>query len=133
MAPTPLHDSGAAERSFPQLSPAQAKAALAMAHGQTVTKAAAAAGVHRTSIYHWFKTDKRFQAAAAELHLEIAMQRKDEMRELDALALDTPAARPQLPDSVLARAERRGHIHESAIRPCDPEHPRQSLRRFLSA
>jgi hemoglobin len=76
--------------SLQALSPAQARAAITLAHGGTVTAAADAAGVHRSTIYNWFESDSDFQCAIKEIFDERNRRLLDQMRELDALALDTP-------------------------------------------
>ncbi len=65
----------------------QAKAALALARGGTVSAAADAIGVHRASIYNWFKSDPNFQQAIEEIRRDRIERLNDQMRELDSLAL----------------------------------------------
>ena len=69
------------------LSVDQTKAALLLARGSTVSAAADAIGVHRATIYDWFKNDAGFQQAVEEIRRERSGRLKDAMRELDALAL----------------------------------------------
>ena len=66
---------------------AQARAAITLAHGGTVTAAAAAAGVHRSTIYHWYDKDVRFWAAVNDVQKERNLRLLDEMRHLESLAL----------------------------------------------
>ncbi len=69
------------------LSVDQAKAALTLARGGTVTAAADAIGVHRASIYNWFKKDPGFKQAIEEIRRDRNERLIDEMRALDSLAL----------------------------------------------
>ena len=73
--------------SLQALSPAQARAAITLAHGGTVTAAADAAAVHRSTIYNWYESDSDFQCAVKEIFDERNRRLLDQMRELDALAL----------------------------------------------
>jgi AcrR family transcriptional regulator len=74
---------------FARLSPKQAQAATALARGATVTRVADALGIHRSTIYYWFKSDSLFRKALTELHREREERLRDEMRELEFLALST--------------------------------------------
>ena len=65
----------------------QAKAALALARGGTVSAAADSIGVHRSSIYHWYKSDPNFKQAIEEIRREWHDRLIDEMRRLESLAL----------------------------------------------
>jgi AcrR family transcriptional regulator len=69
------------------LSADQTKAALTLAYGGTVTAAAEAIGVHRSSIYNWFKSDPNFKQAVEEIRRDRNERLSDQMRELEALAL----------------------------------------------
>ena len=69
------------------LSADQTKAALTLAYGSTVSAAADAAGVHRSSIYNWFKSDPNFKQAVEEIRRGRNERLSDQMRELEALAL----------------------------------------------
>ncbi|MEO8660105.1 MAG: hypothetical protein ABI693_16665 [Bryobacteraceae bacterium] len=69
------------------LSPAQARAAITLAHGGTVT----AAAVHHSTIYNWYENDTHFQCAIKEIFGERNRRLLDQMRELDALALPRAA------------------------------------------
>ena len=77
----------ARESALARLSPAQAQAAMALARGATVTATADALGVHRSTIYNWFKTDPAFKTAVDETWRERIERANDEMREIEALAL----------------------------------------------
>ena len=65
----------------------QAKAAMALARGGTVSAAADAIGVHRSSIYNWFKSDPNFKQAIDQIRRDRNESLVDEMRELESLAL----------------------------------------------
>ncbi len=69
------------------LSAAQTKAALTLAYGGTVSAAADAIGVHRSTIYSWFKSDPNFKQAVEEIRRDRYERLSDQMRELEALAL----------------------------------------------
>jgi AcrR family transcriptional regulator len=69
------------------LSADQTKAALTLAYGGTVSAAADAAGVHRSSIYNWFKSDPKFKRAVEEIRRDRNERLGDQMRELESLAL----------------------------------------------
>ena len=68
----------------------QAKAALALARGGTVSAAADSIGVHRSSIYNWFKSDPNFKQAIEEVRREWNERLIDEMRRLESLAVEPP-------------------------------------------
>jgi AcrR family transcriptional regulator len=72
-----------------QLSPLQTQAAVAPSHGATISGAAGAISVHRSTIYNWFKNEPLFRATVTELQRERHQRVLDEMRELESLALDT--------------------------------------------
>jgi AcrR family transcriptional regulator len=69
------------------LTPEQARAAIALAQGRTVTAAADAIGVHRSTLYNWFKDDPAFRRAVDEIRRERYERINDEMRDLESLAL----------------------------------------------
>jgi hypothetical protein len=69
------------------LSAAQTTAALTLAYGGTVSAAADTAGVHRSSIYNWFKSDPNFKQAVEEIRRDRNERLIDQMRELESLAL----------------------------------------------
>jgi uncharacterized protein YecA (UPF0149 family) len=71
------------------LSPVQAEVAAALARGETVTAAAAAAGVHRTTVHHWLRHEPEFKAAVLAARREYVETLNDELRELTARALET--------------------------------------------
>ena len=69
------------------LTPDQTRAAIALAQGRTVTAAADSIGVHRSTLYNWFKDDPVFRRAVEEIRRERYERVKDEMRDLENLAL----------------------------------------------
>src|SRR5260370_18034831 len=71
------------------LSPVQAQVIEALAQGQTVSAAAEKAGVHRTTIHHWIRSEPQFQAAVRIAQAEYSAELNDGIRELAARALLT--------------------------------------------
>ena len=69
------------------LSPDQASVAAGLAQGLTVSAAARKAGVHRTTIHHWFRNVPQFAAAFKKARQEYREALADEMRELSSGAL----------------------------------------------
>jgi hypothetical protein len=61
-----IHQNSSLFSSQGRLSAAQLKVAVALAEGKTVTAAARQAGVHRTTIHHWLRTQPDFVRAAQE-------------------------------------------------------------------
>ena len=101
------------------LSPVQAQVVAALAQGLTVTAAAQDAGIHRATIYEWFKTVPGFKKAVDESREDFKETLRDDLKTLSAKALsalheilDNPKApagarvraalavlqRPQFPD-----------------------------------
>src|SRR5437660_95467 len=87
----PIHHNSShfAPISTDNLSPAQAQVVAALAEGQTVTSAAHVAGVHRTTIHHWIRTQPDFKAAVEAAQTEYAAESNDGIRELAGRALQT--------------------------------------------
>ena len=75
------------ESPFPELAAARAKVALLLAHGATVTNAAGAAGLHRSTVYRWIKTDDNFSLALHQGRAECTLALRDDLRELSEMAL----------------------------------------------
>jgi AcrR family transcriptional regulator len=93
--------------SLSSLSPVQAQVIQVLAKGSTVTAAANAAGIHRTTIHHWLRTQKEFAAALEQAHEEYVEQLRDELQELSGLALSKMRELlddPNTPASVRLRA-----------------------------
>ena len=87
----PIHHNSShfASISDANLTPAQAKVIKSLARGQTVTAAAEDAGVHRTTIHHWIRTEPAFKIAVETAQSEYAAELNDGIRELAARALLT--------------------------------------------
>ena len=71
------------------LSPVQAQVIAALAQGRTATDAARDAGIHRTTIHHWFRTEPLFKTAFQEAQREYVTTLQDGMRDLAARAVET--------------------------------------------
>lgn len=107
----------ATENDVRTLSPAQTLALLALVAGQSVSQAAVAAGVERTTIHRWLSKDPLFAAEFNAARLELAESVQSGIRQLadDAIAAlrdlmrpNTPAKiRLQVVEMVLARAAER--------------------------
>ncbi len=91
MSPAVIHhnSSDSTPISCASLSPSQAQVASALAQGHTITAAAHAAGVHRTTVHHWLRHEPAFQAEVVNARSQYFATLGDEMRELTALALKT--------------------------------------------
>ena len=87
----PIHHNSShfAPISDADLWPAQAQVIKSLARGQTVTAAAEDAGVHRTTIHHWIRTEPAFKIAIETAQSEYAAELNDGIRELAARALLT--------------------------------------------
>ena len=84
------HDSSDSDTiSDVNLSPVQAQVIAALAQGRTATDAAHDAGIHRTTIHHWFRTQPAFNAAFQEAQREYVETLRDGMRDLAARAVET--------------------------------------------
>ena len=72
----PIHHNSShfASISDANLTPAQAKVIKSLARGQTVTAAAEDAGVHRTTIHHWIRTEPAFKIAVETAQSEYAAE-----------------------------------------------------------
>src|SRR6266576_169812 len=71
------------------LSPAQAQVIASLAQGRTITDAARDAGLHRTTIHHWFRTEPVFETALQEAQREYVETLQDGMRDLATRAVET--------------------------------------------
>jgi hypothetical protein len=87
----PIHHNSShfAPISDADLSPAQAQVIKSLARGAVVTAAAEDAGVHRTTIHHWIRTEPAFKIAVETAQSEYAAELNDGIRELAARALLT--------------------------------------------
>lgn len=80
---------------------------LLLAAGKSITAAAEAAGIHRSTIHHWLAADPAFAAAVESARSEYLETLRDKLRDQAALALDTLTellTRPDTPPSVRLRA-----------------------------
>ncbi|MFN7999007.1 MAG: SEC-C metal-binding domain-containing protein [Bryobacteraceae bacterium] len=71
------------------LTPAQAQIVAALAQGATTTEAARSAGVHRSTVYHWLKTEASFHDAVEQARAGYAATLRDELQVLSRDALAT--------------------------------------------
>jgi hypothetical protein len=71
------------------LSPVQAQVIAALAQGRTATDAARDAGIHRTTIHHWSRTEPLFKSSLQEAQREYVETLQDGMRDLAARAVET--------------------------------------------
>jgi hypothetical protein len=71
------------------LSPVQAQVIAALAQGRTATDAARDAGIHRTTIHHWSRTEPLFKSSLQEAQREYVTILQDGMRDLAARAVET--------------------------------------------
>ena len=87
----------AVQQTSPDLAPApnsnlsstQVQVVAALAQGFSVTAAAQEAGIHRTTIHHWLRSDPEFKTAVENAELEFVEALKDQVRELSFGALET--------------------------------------------
>ncbi|HXN48874.1 MAG TPA: SEC-C metal-binding domain-containing protein [Bryobacteraceae bacterium] len=71
------------------LSPIQAQVVAALAQGRSVTRAAAAAGIHRSTIHNWIRSSKEFRDAVNQARSHFFECVNEQLNELSAAALDT--------------------------------------------
>ena len=89
------------------LSPLQVQVVAALADGRSVTRAAAAAGIHRTTIHKWIRTSAEFRKAVDEARDYFYSQINDQLNELSTVSLDTLRqllTGPDTPPSVRLQA-----------------------------
>ena len=99
------------------LSPIQVQVVAALAEGRSVTRTAAAAGIHRTTIHNWMRSSKEFRDAVNEARDYFFECVNDQLNELSTTALDTLRqllTNPETPPSIrlhaaLAVLERPSH------------------------
>ncbi len=84
------------------LTPVQALVVASLAQGRSISAAARAADVHRTTIHHWFKTTPAFKQAVREACAEYADAQRDQLMEMGPLALSR--VRSLLEDPATANA-----------------------------
>jgi len=73
----------------PQLTPVQTQIIVALAQGTSHTVAANAAGIHRSTIYEWQKTNPAFRQALEYATEEYRVFICEQLTELSAKALNT--------------------------------------------
>src|SRR6266704_3614143 len=71
------------------LSPVQAPVIASLAQGRTITDASHDAGLHRTTIHQWFRTEPMFKTAFEAAQREYVETLHDGMRDLAARAVET--------------------------------------------
>ena len=84
-----VHHNSSDSDTISNLSPAQAQVIAALAQGRTITDAARDAGIHRTTIHHWFRTEPLFKSSFEEAQREYVETLHDGMRDLAARAVET--------------------------------------------
>ena len=72
-----------------ELSPQQAKALTALLEGKTVTDAAAAASVDRTTLHRWLRHDAQFIAAYNGRRRDIQEEMQTKLRQLASKPIET--------------------------------------------
>jgi AcrR family transcriptional regulator len=78
-----------------------------LAAGTTVIRAAAAAGIHRTTIHNWLRSSKEFREAVEQARGHYDALVADQLNELSIVALDTLRqllTSPEVPPAVRLRA-----------------------------
>ena len=88
------------------LTPRQARVANALAKGATITEAAAAAGLHRGTIYKWLKTQKRFQDAVGDARNAYRLALRKELQDLSDTVFATLRALLTNPKTTVAVRQR---------------------------
>ena len=82
----------------------QAQVVLALAQGATVTAAAAAAGLHRCTIYRWLNTQNEFEEAVRQASSDSILALREELKDARGAVLAT--LRPILTDAQTPPAMR---------------------------
>ena len=73
----------------PTLTPSQEAALQALLIGNTVTAAAQASGVDRTTVHRWLKSDPEFRAAYNRKRMEMRQAQESKLLAIADLAIDT--------------------------------------------
>lgn len=92
---------------YSTLSPAQAQVVAALAQGHTVTAAARGAGIHRSTIYEWFKSVPGFIETVHQAREEFRETLNDGLQDLASKALSALGAildDPKIPAGPRVRA-----------------------------
>ena len=108
------------ETTFAELSPLQARIAVALARGGSVTEVAASFGIHRVTIYRWMKTLRPFETAVEQGRSEYVLALRDDLRELSERALQTLSA---VLDDPTASAAARSRVAMFILK--RPQFPKQ--------
>jgi transposase-like protein len=90
-----------------EASPPKQHVALLLASGKSVTAAAEEAGLHRSTIHQWLKTDSKFAAAVESARGEYVETLRDRLRDQAAIAVQAITdllTSPNTPASVRLRA-----------------------------
>ncbi len=87
--PSPQPEAASDEPDATSVSALQARVAAALAQGCSVSAAASAAGVHRTTVHHWQRTSPRFRAAVEQARREFTESLADDMLDLAHSAVRT--------------------------------------------
>jgi hypothetical protein len=85
----------------------QSQALQALATGATMTAAAAAVNLHRTTLYHWIHTQPEFSSAVRDARTECYRTWQEQKQEAHALAWSTLRellTNPETPPAVRLRA-----------------------------
>jgi len=71
------------------LSPTQASVVAALVQGKSVSAAARQAGIHRTTVHNWMRSEPEFKAAVHRAKRDYIEFLNDQLRELATGALQT--------------------------------------------
>jgi transposase-like protein len=77
----------------------QAQVVASLAQGHTVTRAATAAGIHRSTIHNWLRASTEFRTALEEARRRFTASIADQLNELSAAALQTLRTLLESPDT----------------------------------
>jgi AcrR family transcriptional regulator len=88
------------------LTPRQSRVANALAKGATITQAAAAAGLHRGTIYKWLNTNKQFQEAVGDARDAYRQALRKELQDLSNTVFATLRSLLTDPKTTLAERQR---------------------------
>ncbi len=89
------------------LSPTQAEVALSIASGASVSEAARRAGIHRSTVYEWMRSEPGFHSTIQEARQEHLDLLRGELRSISTMALNRLGDLlndPETPPSVTLRA-----------------------------
>ena len=91
MSSTVVHQTSPTSPPFEvgNLSPIQVQVVAALAEGRSVVRAAAATGIHRSTIHNWMRSSKEFRDAVNQARDHFLECVNEQLNELSAAALDT--------------------------------------------